>query len=123
MIALAPAVRGKLAACLRLVETDSGAPDGERLAALAAIERVLAANGHRLHDLAGAPHDDGDVVHVNGGADWRDLLARCAANEDRLSAWEQAFVGSLWGRRRITPKQFAKLQEIVAGLGAGEGAR
>lgn len=96
--------------------------DGERLAACAALERLLAPRGLRLGELlenladrppaprprpAGPPRDAA-----------RELLALVLAEADRLDPWKRRFAESLrpWAGP-FTPKQAAKLREIAAGLG------
>ena len=97
--------------------------DGERLAACAALERLLEPRGLRLGELleglaadrppaprprpAGPPRDSD-----------RDLLVRVLAEDDRLDPWKRRFAESLrpWAGP-FTPKQKAKLLEIAAGLG------
>lgn len=97
--------------------------DGERLAACAALQRLLEPRGLRLGELleglaadrppaprprpAGPPRDSD-----------RDLLARVLAEADRLDAWKLAFARSLeaW-TGPLTPKQWAKLASIARGLG------
>ena len=113
--------RRRLAGALAIAACTSGAPDGERLAAVAAAERLLARHGLKLPDLA---RPMTAARPEPGQWDWRDTngdglpparemvaaLADCAAN---LSAWEQDFIGSLLSRRRPLS---AKQSDVVTRL-------
>jgi hypothetical protein len=75
--------------------------DGERLATVEALERVLAAGGcdfHHLADVLGAA----PVVMVSprpspGRATWADLLAMASELDEHpdLSPWESSFVANV----------------------------
>lgn len=99
---------GKLDALIRRLSTDH---DGERLATIAAIERLLAGRGLRFHDLA-------DLV--GDGIAHRELLASdtgrilfCLSHAPLLNAWELRFCRSLLGFPRLSEKQAAALDRIV----------
>lgn len=96
---------------------------GERLAACAALERLLAPRGLRLGELleglaadrppAPRPRPSGPPRDRD-----RDLLKAVLAEAGRLDAWKRRFAESLrpWAGP-FTPRQKAKLLEIAAGLG------
>lgn len=93
--------------------------DGERLAAVAAIERLLRAHGRDWHYLA-------DLV--GDGLAYRELLTGdtgrifyCLAHAPLLSEWERGFCASLLGFKRLSPKQLAVLDRLVARVREGAG--
>jgi hypothetical protein len=82
--------------------------DGEVVATVRAIERVLKSAGRDLHDLAaclGAPAND---------ADWRVDLTYCVQHIDLIDERERDFVRTLarW-RRKPTEKQLDWLAAIA----------
>lgn len=86
--------------------------DGEKLAAVAALQRLLERRGLRLGELleglaADRPPRDRD----------REMLEAVLAEADRLDTWKRRFAESLrpWVGS-FTPKQRAKLLEIAASL-------
>ena len=84
---LAPQI-GKL---VRLLSSDK---DGEVIAAVRALDRVLKAHKLDFHDLALALCPAGTPVRHRAG-DWHDTLAFCAANMDRCAPRERAFSARL----------------------------
>jgi hypothetical protein len=101
----------KLEAVLTLAESASGAPDGERLAALSAAERLLGREGLRLRDLARAiPADEEEV---------REMIAALLA-EPRLTTWERGFIASVaaW-RGALSEKQRAVVVRLARTYGLG----
>ena len=84
--------------------------DGEVVATVPAIERVLKSAGRDLHDLAaclGAPVARQD-------ADWRQNVRFCFENADLLSEHELDFVTNIArGARRPTVRQLSWLHIIV----------
>ncbi len=102
----------RLGGALALASSSSGAPDGERLAAIAAAERLLAGHGLTLADLAAAPRPapppapepaawsapDGDLPP------WRVMVRALCDYAQRLTEWEQGFLASL-SRRRFRPTE------------------
>ncbi len=109
---LDPATTRRLAAVAARLTSSH---DGERLAACAAIERLLAPRGLRLGELLeGLAASRAEVGRSPGtDDDARELLRRIDA-----SPWESQFLSSLrlW-RGRMTGKQRAKLTEIAARAG------
>lgn len=117
----APTLR-RLVGALALAASSSGAPDGERLAALGAAERLLAAHGLTLADLAvAAPRParppapepaawsapDGDLPP------WRVMVRDLCDYAERLTEWEQGFIASV-SRRRYRPTE--RQHAVVARL-------
>jgi hypothetical protein len=82
--------------------------DGEVVATVRAIERVLKSAGRDLHDLAaclGGPAQD---------ADWRQNVRFCFDNADLLSERELDFIANIArGARRPTVRQLGWLHDIV----------
>lgn len=94
--------------------------DAERLAACAAIDRLLAPRGLRLGELLeGLAASRAEVGRSPGtDDDARELLRRIDASPWVPGPWESGFLSSLrlW-RGRMTEKQLAKLTEIAARAG------
>lgn len=95
--------------------------DGEKLAAVAAIDRILGPRGLRLPELiaglaepppASRPDDPPDDIAA------RELLRRIDASPWMPGPWERQFLASLrcW-RGRLTAKQRVKIGEIAARAG------
>lgn len=109
----------RLAACAGRLTSGH---DGERLAACAAIERLLEPRGLRLGELLENLADRPPASRPRPARPPRDrdreLLALVLAEADRLDPWKRRFAESLrpWAGP-FTPKQAAKLREIGAGLG------
>jgi hypothetical protein len=128
MTALAT-VAPKLTALLPRLASDH---EGEVVATVRALRRVLAGAGLDLHDLAAAvTHGPQPVTRSAPGdmpdlRDWRRTAAWCADRADWLSEGERRFVAQLagggWRRPSITPRQSEWLAAIVAKLHATEGA-
>ena len=114
---LPAAERSKIAATLRLAAAAGGAGDAERLAAIAAAERLLARHALALPDLvvlAPAPHREPLQ------STWRETCARLAERPGSLRQWEIGFVADLPRFRRLSSKQRYILDEIARRvLGAG----
>jgi hypothetical protein len=98
--------------------------DGERLAALEALDRVLGPRGLRLGDLlmaaaTPAPPPPPPPPPPAGDAEARELLRKIDASGWPASTWEKQFLGSIraW-RGRLTEKQRQKLYEIGRRAGA-----
>jgi hypothetical protein len=117
-----PAVR-RLAGALSLAASTSGAPPGERLAAIGAAERLLATAGLALPDLAraldpnpatAAPWAAPRERDAGGLPPWREMLAALldAADAGRLTEWEAGFIVSISRRWSLSPKQ----AEVLARL-------
>jgi hypothetical protein len=85
--------------------------DGEVVAAVRALRRVLDGAGLDLHDLAQVI-EVGDVDDDDGDG-WRGMATRCSASPDAMSAQEQAFISNIlrW-RGTLSPKQEQWLQDI-----------
>lgn len=83
--------------------------DGEVLATVGAIGRVLCANKLDWHDLTSQL--------LPKAEDWHELLVFCVSRKDRLNAKEQDFLGTLgrW-RGRPTEKQLRYLDGIAEKL-------
>ena len=109
---LAPQI-GKL---VRLLSSDK---DGEVIAAVRALDRVLKAHKLDFHDLALALCPAGTPVRHRAG-DWHDTLAFCAANMDRCAPRERAFLRSIakW-RGELSPRQRDWLEAIADRLADG----
>ena len=113
--------RRRLAGALAIAACASGAPDGERLAAIAAAERLLARHGLKLPDLArpmiAARPEPGqwDWRDTNGDGlpPAREMVAALAERFHNISDWERNFIGSLLSRRRPLS---AKQSDVVARL-------
>ena len=85
--------------------------DGERLATVAAIERVLRAHGLDWHHFADVVGDGIAARHLLSGDTGRIFF--CLAHAALLSDWERDFCRSLLGFRRLSPKQLAVLDRLV----------
>ena len=83
--------------------------EGELVASVHALNRVLGAAGLNPHDLAellGLPPDDGQ-------GDWRALVEKLLSEQvARLTAWEFGFLESILRFRKLSPKQAAVLTNI-----------
>lgn len=112
---LDPETRRRLAAVL--ARTTGASPDGEKLAALAAAERILDARGLRLPELIEAP-PAADPPPLPDDAEARELLRLIEASGAELDEWSARFVADLrrW-RGRLTDRQRGKLAEIAARCG------
>ncbi len=110
MTGLAPAVRARLTAILALAEDEANGTVGERLAALAAAERLLARHNLRLRDLPTLPAAEAALPEVGS---WRETCAQCLAHRDLLRPWEQGFLSDLPRFRRLSAKQRYCLREIA----------
>lgn len=106
----------RLDALIRRLATDH---DGERLATVAAIERVLRSHALGWHDLADLLGD---------GLAHRELLTGdtgrifyCLAHAPLLTDWERDFCRSLLGFRRLSEKQVGVLNRLVAKVQEGAG--
>jgi hypothetical protein len=90
--------------------------DGEVVATVRAIERVLKSAGRDLHDLAaclGAPANDSDKSTV-----WW-----CYHRRHLLSQGDQRFIEGVTEQRSpLSPRQLKWLNDIVARLGSGRAA-
>jgi hypothetical protein len=90
--------------------------DGEVIATVRAMRRLLNAGGHDLHDLARVVADGNYVAENHGGAltaQLKELL--CSA---RLNDWEREFVASVLRQTerhgfRLSDKQRAILNRIL----------
>jgi hypothetical protein len=112
-------VAAKLDPLIRRLATDH---DGERLATVAALGRVLAAGGSNFHELAdcvvaGAQPSRVIVIERDVPYAASDLaMASALDGSPSLSEWENGFVANLLDRlrrhRRISSKQRAILTEI-----------
>jgi hypothetical protein len=109
---LPPALLPALAKLVRLLGTDK---DGELVAAVHAMKRVLAGSGNNLHDLAavieapsvvpGTPRDDDEFL-----LPCRGMVATCSRHAECFTTKEREFLRSLarW-RGKPTPKQIGWL--------------
>jgi hypothetical protein len=87
--------------------------DGEVVATVAAIGRVLAANKLDFHDLAAALN----TAASKDDEDWHDTLAYCALHVERLSQRDREFIRQIARWRGLpTEKQLAWLDDIAAKL-------
>jgi len=114
MIALPTSDRSRIAAALALAEANANPVDGERLAAIGAVERLLSRHGLRLRDLV-----SGDTAAQTRTAarTWRDVAADCRARSGSLRRWEREFIHGLGRFPRLSPKQHAILREIADRVG------
>ena len=116
MNALAPHVRPKVARVIAMLATDH---DGEALAAVRALHRVLDANGLDLNDLAAvivgqqAAQDRPGRQEPHAEAMLKALLASAV-----LTPWERGYCSDLarliYRGARLSPTQLGKLAEIYA---------
>jgi hypothetical protein len=107
--------RTKVAATLALAEANSNAPDGERIAAINAAERLLNKAGLRLRDLA-EPSAFTERQMPEMGT-WRETCRRCLGQRHALRAWEVNFLTDVQKFRRISPKQRWIVDEVAIRLG------
>jgi hypothetical protein len=98
----------------KLVLLLSSNHDGEVLAAVRAIDRVLKSSRLSWHDLAQAICLPPPAVHPCNDRDWRDLLAFCASRMSSLSSREREFLRSIarW-RGDLTERQRDWLEVIA----------
>jgi hypothetical protein len=118
-----PNVRPKIARLLPLLASDQ---DGEVVAAVRAIERLLQGAGADWHDLtrivAGETVLPFKIVAFSGSSPeprWRHLARRCAERRD-LNSRDAGFVASLIGMPRSwspTSRQRQWLADIAARMG------
>lgn len=116
---------------IRRLATDH---DGERVATVAALERVLATAGANFHDLAGALTAPQIIIlpgapqTAPGRASWADLLAMSAELDGHadLSPWEADFITGVRGALRrgypLSSKQCRTLQKIWERVGGDAAA-
>ena len=99
--------------------------DGERLAALEAAGRILAAGGATWRDLIDGgtsdqksdrrfDADDGETVEAPHHRTVRGLQQR---GTPYLTAWERNFLRSLLGFAKLSAKQRARLEDIRRKVG------
>jgi hypothetical protein len=105
----------KLDALIRRLSTDH---EGERLATLAAIERLLAGRGLRFHDLADLVGDGIAHRELLQGDIGRVLF--CLSHAALLTDWEIKFCRSLLRFSHLSPKQTALLDRLVRRVREGE---
>ena len=118
MSALSDRERKKLAAMLALVEGAQNQHDGERIAALCAIERLLAKSGMRLRDLAmPLPALEHQLPELGT---WRETCRRCLERRALLRPWEVGFLTDIPKFRRLSVKQRYCLNEIAVRVGVKE---
>ena len=126
---LALAARPALARLIRLLATDV---DGEALAAVRALGRVLKANRADFHDLAHlveqapSPAPSGgrtgtsrrDYFDEDAPVDWETMVAACVDEPERFSEREQQFLESMqdW-RGEPTQKQLDWLTALFRRVG------
>jgi hypothetical protein len=101
----------KLTQILSVAEAASNAPDGERLAAIAAVERMLAKLGLRLRDLIAPPPPPAEA------RPWRALVGECLQKAAGLTDWQEASLSNLRTFRDISAKQREVLEDIAASVG------
>jgi len=106
LITIAPTL-GKL---IRMLSSDK---DGEIVASVHALRRVLAGAGLTLHDLADAIELPAASQHDDGADHWRAMAQTCAHCSHLLSQRERVFVMTMtrW-RGRPSRKQSEWLQAI-----------
>lgn len=120
MTGLAAHIAPKVARLVSLLASDH---DGEALAAVRALQRVLDASGHDLHDIAAlieassGPTASRDRAQRNDAPPSADMVKQLLAS-DRLTAWERRYCNDLariiYRGEVLTPGQHAKLAEIYA---------
>ena len=79
----------------KLIRRLGSSHDGERLATVHAIERVLKTAGRNWHDLAEAIIAPPLTPGEPGGGDWKTLVRFCAARTRFLNNRERDFVDTL----------------------------
>lgn len=105
-----PGERAKLSALLARAESGQGNFEAERLAALAAVERLLRQRDLRLRDLAAlAPEPHREPLQGS----WRTVCAALAERQGSLRPWERGFVADLSRFLRLSSKQRYILNEIA----------
>jgi hypothetical protein len=103
------ATASKIAKVCRLFASDKV---GERAAAAAMADKLLQSCG-----LAWCQVFAAHVVPPDGIAAKIDFVA---SNADALDAWQRGFVASIRGRRSLSLRQRAKLDELVATVRASQ---
>ena len=103
---------------------DAPGTNGERVAAVAAVARLLEAQGISLENLisrAMAPAPPPSDHHYRQprqrqpcprSPEWRQVAADCLRHPRELSEWESDFLGGLGRLPRLSPRQRAKLEQI-----------
>jgi hypothetical protein len=113
----------RLGQLIRLLASDK---DGEVLAAARAISRVLNSVGLSFHELAIlieeaiTPAAPADPMERAAGPDQCTAVDILAKHFGRLTDWDRKFLRDIahW-RGALTPKQRAKLEEIVQRVHSG----
>ncbi len=121
MIVLPDQDAARLGSMLALAEGASNPADGERLAALAAAERLLSKHGLRLRDLV-SPETERSRPDPASLPKWRLLVDECLRHPGSLRPWEGNFLRGLRGFPKISPKQIATLRGIAERIGILETA-
>jgi hypothetical protein len=122
---IAAPVRSKLIGALGLLASDR---DGERMAAVSAIQRLIANHGLQWDDLVVQPNEplarqppprsQWDTGWPAPPPDWRRTVVACRQKTERLNSWEAEFLTSLLRRRRWpTARQLEVLASIAEKLG------
>ncbi|MGH7056885.1 MAG: hypothetical protein ACREFJ_16445 [Acetobacteraceae bacterium] len=109
--------RGRLQAMLALAEAEQNPADGERLAAIIAVERLLGRHGLRLRDLATpAPEKQLPLLGT-----WRQTCRECLESGAPIRPWERKFLSELPEFPRLSVKQRYVLYEIADRIGVARG--
>ena len=96
-----------------VVDRFASSHDGERLAALEAAKRLLAAGGATWRDLIDGPHQAHDDIGEGRDPDHRQI-AKAMLREAgaRLTHWERRFLVGCIGFPKLSDKQHRHLAEI-----------
>ncbi|MGO8840922.1 MAG: hypothetical protein ACLQF1_07260 [Methyloceanibacter sp.] len=113
MTEIDPASAERLVKLLGMLGSDH---DGERAAAGALADRLLREQGLSWYDLL-RPHLPEDWTPAETFRDKLDLLLD---HRDLLTPWERQFVDGVIGFRRVSPKQIAVIDRLVAKVEASE---
>lgn len=111
---LPPAAVNRLGQFLALAEAAANPADGERLAALSAVERLLGRYGLRLRDLPRLAAPAPALPEWVSRPRWRDVAAACQRRRESLTDWEAEFLRSLARFGSLTDRQHAVLDRIAA---------
>jgi len=101
---LDPAMADKLARICGMFGSDH---DGERASAAAMADKIVRAHGLSWFDVISPQLSVSDSTVA-------EKIAFALANIGALSMWERGFLYSVNGKRKLSPKQLAVLDEILA---------
>ncbi|MBL6082092.1 hypothetical protein JMJ56_29375 [Belnapia sp. T18] len=113
MTPLPPDAAAKLAKVCGLLGSDH---DGERSAAAHQATRILRSHGLTWADVIAPARPAAPPRSTTYGAPHVAAATAALRHVERLTAWEATFLRDISRRSRLSPKQAARLAQIVAKL-------